>query len=107
MSYKPALKPLLQSVIKARQARFLSQSELGQKLGLPQSYISNLERGKHDIRLGTFLAIARYLGFELMLVPLTLTPIVSSLIAQESSKKSKEAQSMYALDDDDEEKEED
>lgn len=33
----------------------ISQTELGEKLGLSRQSISNIERGKHLPRLGTFL----------------------------------------------------
>jgi transcriptional regulator with XRE-family HTH domain len=46
-----------------------SQRELAEILGVPQSYISNLENGKINPTLSSMIEIARALGFELMLIP--------------------------------------
>jgi transcriptional regulator with XRE-family HTH domain len=35
----------------------MTQKELGQYLGLPQSYISNIEKGKVDLRMSIFKKI--------------------------------------------------
>jgi transcriptional regulator with XRE-family HTH domain len=53
----------------ARRRLGLKQAELGKILGLPQSYISQVEAGKHDIKINTLLDWAKVLHFELMLIP--------------------------------------
>lgn len=80
MTKKPySIKPLIETLAVARKDQQLSQSQLGERLGLPQSHISDIEQGKKDLRLSTFIEIARLLGFELMLIPRQLVPAVTSL----------------------------
>lgn len=76
--------PLFQRLVELRQKKQLSQRQLAANLKLPQSYLSNVENGKFDIRLGTFLELARYLGVEVMLVPVSLVPTVTALIEPDS-----------------------
>lgn len=65
----------------ARKAKGLTQGELGAKIGLPQSHISQIEAGKIDIRLSSFLEMARLLDLEPMLIPRPLIPAVRSMIS--------------------------
>lgn len=71
---------LIKQLKTARQALGLKQSELGKKLGLPQSHISKIERGATDLRLSTVTDMARILDQELVLVPRHLVPHVTSLL---------------------------
>jgi HTH-type transcriptional regulator/antitoxin HipB len=63
-----------------RQALGMKQSELGKKLGLPQSHISRLEQGTTDPRLSTVTDMARILDQELVLVPRQLVSQVLTLL---------------------------
>jgi len=49
----------------ARTARGLSQTELAQELGIPQSTVSEMESGKSTIYLRRLLAFTRATGVEL------------------------------------------
>jgi transcriptional regulator with XRE-family HTH domain len=53
----------------ARNAKALSQRGLAQLAGVPQSYVSRVERGAIDLRLSSLIEIARALDLELTLVP--------------------------------------
>jgi|JI6StandDraft_1071083.scaffolds.fasta_scaffold74081_2 transcriptional regulator with XRE-family HTH domain len=53
----------------ARQAKALTQKELGQRVGLPQSHISKTEKGAVDLQLSSLVEIARALDLELKLIP--------------------------------------
>jgi transcriptional regulator with XRE-family HTH domain len=53
----------------ARQAKALTQKELGQRVGLPQSHISKIEKGAVDLQLSSLVEIARALDLEVKLVP--------------------------------------
>ncbi|MBK8628661.1 MAG: helix-turn-helix transcriptional regulator [Sphingomonadales bacterium] len=53
----------------ARQAKALTQKELGQRVGLPQSHISKIEKGAVDLQLSSLIEIARALDLEVKLVP--------------------------------------
>jgi transcriptional regulator with XRE-family HTH domain len=80
----------------ARQNRGLTQSELGKLLGLPQSHISEIEQGRHDVKLSTLRDWSRILDFELVLVPRKHLPAVSFLINQsDSAEQSAETPSAY------------
>jgi len=64
----------------ARQEKGLKQSEFGNKLGLPQSHISKIERGETDPRLSTVVDMARIVDRELILVPRRLAPAIRQMI---------------------------
>lgn len=64
---------------RAREEKGLTQTELGIRLGQPQSSVSRLERGG-DVRLSTVLEIARTLELEPMLIPKRLVPAARALI---------------------------
>lgn len=53
----------------AREAKGLSQRELGQLVGAPQSHISKIENGRVDLRVTSLIEIARALDMELTIVP--------------------------------------
>lgn len=63
-----------------RKARGLSQRELSQLSGLPQSHISKIENGTVDLRLSSLIELARVLGLELTLVPKKVLPAITSII---------------------------
>lgn len=72
-------------LLEARRAKGLTQSELGRILGLPQSYVSQVENGKHDIKVGTLADWARVLDLELMLVPRAYRDSVAYLVQPRSA----------------------
>jgi HTH-type transcriptional regulator / antitoxin HipB len=65
---------------RARQG--LTQVQLGQRLGVPQSQITRIERGASDIRLSTLMETAHALGLEPVLIPKSLLPAVHHLLAK-------------------------
>jgi HTH-type transcriptional regulator/antitoxin HipB len=66
----------------ARKARQTGQRVLGKRLGISQAQISRIERGLNDPQLSTVQNLAGALDLDLMLVPRTLGPVVSALIAE-------------------------
>ncbi len=52
-----------------RKRKGVTQTELAQKLGLPQSSIARVESGKVDTRLSRFVELARALDYEVVLMP--------------------------------------
>ncbi len=71
---------ILEQLKIARQEKGLKQSEFGNKLGLPQSHISKIERGETDPRLSTVVDMARIVDRELILVPRRLAPAIRPMI---------------------------
>ncbi len=96
MKYIEAIKPLIDFIVWSRKQKQLTQDELGKRLGLPQSYISRLESGRLDIRLSSLVELSRYLGFEVMFVPVSMAPTVQALL--ESNTTGVESKPMYSLD---------
>jgi transcriptional regulator with XRE-family HTH domain len=68
-----------QALIDARRQRGWSQTELGERVGLPQMHISGIETGKVVPRFDTLLELVRVLDHDLLLVPRDLVPMVQSL----------------------------
>lgn len=58
-----------------RMRRGLKQRELADLACLPQSHISDLERGKVDVRVGTLSRLYERLGFRLLLLPRAHKPL--------------------------------
>jgi transcriptional regulator with XRE-family HTH domain len=71
---------MLARLVAARRAHGWSQRELASKVGLPQVHISAIETGKVTPRFDTLLGLVRVLGFDLMLIPRPLVPMVQSLV---------------------------
>jgi len=76
------IEPLLAQLVKARKTKGLSQGQISGKLGFPQSYLSSIENGRHDVRLSTFIELARTLDLEVILAPRQLTPSVKQMIQE-------------------------
>lgn len=98
--------PFRQSLVQARHKLGLTQSELGQRIGLPQMHISGIETGRVVPRFDTLLELVRALDFDLMLIPRNLKPVVESLIQTDRHKQGRDGESdedrpLYALDDSD------
>jgi len=96
---------LVRDLIAARKAHGWSQAELGRCVGLPQVHISGIETGKVAPRFNTLLDLVRVLGYDLLLVPRSLVPVVQSLKrahrrAGTSAGTADEERPLYALDED-------
>ncbi|MDT0507178.1 helix-turn-helix transcriptional regulator [Novosphingobium sp. MMS21-SN21R] len=66
---KAGIDEMATSIRAARQAKALTQKELGQRVGLPQSHISKIEKGAVDLQLSSLVEIARALDLEVKLIP--------------------------------------
>ncbi|KUO51895.1 MAG: hypothetical protein APF78_08100 [Sphingomonadales bacterium BRH_c3] len=64
----------------ARQAKAMTQLELGQRVGLPQSHISKIEKGAVDLQLSSLVEIGRALDLEVKLVPRKALPAVEGAV---------------------------
>ena len=52
---------------RARRNARLTQTELGQRIGLRQATISRIEKGEDEIKLSTFLDVLTALGLEIVI----------------------------------------
>jgi transcriptional regulator with XRE-family HTH domain len=66
----------------AREKAGLSQLDVGRKMGGDQAHVSRIEAGA-DVRISTLANAARVLGYEVMLVPMPLVPVVEALVKGE------------------------
>jgi transcriptional regulator with XRE-family HTH domain len=80
-----------------------SQAEFGERIGLGQEHVSNIERGKTSPRVDTLLDVVRALDLDLVLIPRTLVPSVQALMReyQHGSAVREGDQPMYGFGDDD------
>jgi transcriptional regulator with XRE-family HTH domain len=78
MSY--ATTDITEQLKAAREARRLSQRELSELAGVPQSHISKIESGSVDLRVSSLIALARALGLELKLIPRNALPAVNTIV---------------------------
>lgn len=76
---------IIKTLKSARLEKKLKQSELGSKLGLPQSHISKIEQGATDPRLSTVTDMARLLDLELLPVPRAMLPAIRAMIRGEGA----------------------
>jgi transcriptional regulator with XRE-family HTH domain len=79
----------------AREQTKLSQASVAEKMGADQAHVSKIEAGA-DVRVSTLANMARVLGYELMLVPIAIVPVVEALIAGDAPI---EAKPLYSVDD--------
>jgi transcriptional regulator with XRE-family HTH domain len=85
-----------------RLKRGWSQSELGQRTGLPQMHISGIESGKIVPRFDTLLDLVRVLDHDLLLIPRALVPAGQALIRDHRNHdqpRGSEETPLYAVDD--------
>jgi transcriptional regulator with XRE-family HTH domain len=83
MATKARLAEIATTIAQQRSAKGLTQTSLGQLLGLPQSHISRVEAGRVDLRTSSLLDLARALDLEVMLIPRKLVPAVRAQIQEE------------------------
>ena len=68
-----------------REASGVSQRALSERAGLTQSHISQIESGKIEPGLSSFVDMTRALDLELMLVPKKLAPAVLGLVKAQAT----------------------
>ena len=64
---------------RAREIKHLTQTDLGLRMGQPQSAISRIENGS-DVCLSTLLDMARALDVEIRLIPKQIVPAVDNMV---------------------------
>lgn len=63
--YTTEYKTMLELLFRLRMGRGLRQSDLAEKLGVPQSYVSKIENGERRLDLIELRSICRALGSDL------------------------------------------
>ncbi|MDE2761467.1 MAG: helix-turn-helix transcriptional regulator, partial [Gemmatimonadota bacterium] len=75
----PTVRQIAVQLRSLREARGISQRELGERIGLTQAQISRFEGGRADLRVSSLVEFGRGLGVEVMLVPRRRVPAVEAL----------------------------
>jgi transcriptional regulator with XRE-family HTH domain len=83
MSYQS--ESLIAQAREIREASGVSQRALSERAGLTQSHISQIESGKMEPGLSSFIDMTRALDLELMLVPKKLVPAVLGLVKAQAT----------------------
>lgn len=83
MSYQS--ESLLSQAREVRESSGVSQRALSERSGLTQSHISQIESGKMEPGLSSFIDMTRALDLELMLVPKKLVPAVLGVIKAQAT----------------------
>jgi len=87
-----ALHDIATAIKAGRIAKNLTQRELGERVGIPQSHLSKIEKGSVDLKLSSLVEIARALDLEFKLVPRQALPAVeSSVRAHDAGRESRRA----------------
>lgn len=76
---------LISQAREVREASGVSQRTLSERAGLTQSHISQIESGKMEPGLASFIDMTRALDLELMLVPKRLVPAVLGLVKAQAT----------------------
>lgn len=92
------------NILKARRkVNKLSQRDLATKLGWPQSHLSKIESGSVNLKLTSFIELARTLELEMVLVPRQDVAFVKGFIlSKESQRHGSDSKPAYSLDDENE-----
>lgn len=83
MTYKS--ETLISQAREVREASGVSQRALSERAGLTQSHISQIENGKMEPGLSSFIDMTRALDLELMLVPKKLVPAVLGVVKAQAT----------------------
>lgn len=76
---------LTAQVREIREASGISQRALSERAGLTQSHISQIESGRMEPGLSSFIDLARALELEVVLVPKKLMPAVLNLVKSQAT----------------------
>lgn len=76
---------LIAQVREVREASGVSQRALSERAGLTQSHISQIESGKMEPGLASFIDLTRALDLEVMLVPKKVVPAVLGLVKAQAT----------------------
>lgn len=74
------IQDIASDIRRVRKAKALTQAQLGQRVGLPQSHISKIEKGVVDLQLSSLAEIARALDLEVKLIPRQALPAVEGAV---------------------------
>lgn len=103
-----SVQSIAKKIKSARAEKGLTQLELANLLGVPQSYIAKIEAGKTDLRSSTLLEITKLLDLEVFFVPLKDLPKIEWALADGSEISRRQIhRPLYEPDDEDDEEDND
>ncbi|MGB0935632.1 MAG: helix-turn-helix domain-containing protein [Alphaproteobacteria bacterium] len=70
---------------KARKLAGISQNDLGQQLGVPQSHISVIETGKVDPRMSSVHELSSACNCQVMIIPNKFYGLVKNIIEEKDT----------------------
>jgi transcriptional regulator with XRE-family HTH domain len=85
MQYQSYLAGFAQTLRQAREAKGWSQRELASRSGMTQANISKIETGQADLRLSTFVELARFLDLDVTLAPRQAAPAINAIVRTTSA----------------------
>ncbi|MBU0504443.1 helix-turn-helix domain-containing protein, partial [bacterium] len=90
---------VVETISQCRKNKKMSQCELAEKVGIPQSHLSKIESGKVNIRLDSLTEILSALGLELVVIPRQKRGLIQQIISESSTAKlNQEIKPAYTLD---------
>jgi transcriptional regulator with XRE-family HTH domain len=99
ISYKIA--HIVSRLKSARRHKRWTQKTLSEQTGMPQSHLSNIEKGQINIKLTSLIELSRILDLEVMLIPRQQVLLVNTLLKEKADDDTDEQRPAYRLDDDD------
>lgn len=75
-----AIEDLLKALKQARATKGMSQREVSERTGVPQSHLSKIESGLNDTRLSSLIELARALDLEVALRPRKAVSAVETVV---------------------------
>jgi transcriptional regulator with XRE-family HTH domain len=101
------VKTITELLTLARKRKGLTQQQLANLLGLPQSYVARFEAGNTDLRTSKLMEIARLLDLEVLFVEKDDLPRLRWALADDREMNRRQIETAaYEPDEDDDEEEE-
>ena len=101
MNMKYEIERTIQTLKATRKSSGMSQRELSERSGVPQSQISRIESMDVNLTVASLSSLANALGLELALVPRKIIPTLRALTRSADRDHAESPRPAYRLDDND------